>query len=271
MKDQSCSVVPISPGIMKEQSPTVSPKTNVIWDKSYSLATEKGFTLQKLLGEGAFGKVMLASHPSTSMILAVKIIENKIKVYPEARLLKEVRNNLFITHLYDSFQSEVSHFIFLFLYLFPVLHSPTDPDPLKLFCKWCPFLGIKYNINVMQLTSFFLFFHTGPTCSCHGISERRGSLWTDRAFSSTSWGHHKVSTKTGLRWVWLTTEDRQWHSQALPTQPRLSIHLWSIAVVSKLWPWGQMWPFACLYAALGALFLLLLSLIHKIGFSADKA
>ncbi|XP_077349929.1 protein kinase C delta type-like [Lithobates pipiens] len=110
IKDQLPAVLPRA-GAMKYQSRSVAPITNVMWDKSYRLAMEKGFTFQKILGQGTFGKVMLASHPGTSKMLAVKIIEKRNYPYPsisliEGRLLEQVRNNPFITHLYGSFQSK---------------------------------------------------------------------------------------------------------------------------------------------------------------------
>lgn len=48
---------------------------------------------------------------------------------------------------------------------------------------------------------------------------------------------------------------RHWVIQSILSSYNWNIHFgWSRPVISKLRPWGQMWPFACLYPALGALF-----------------
>lgn len=119
------------------------PCASAIKDQSCVLSFEK-MTCHRILGEGSYGIVVLGSHPAIDQKLAVKIVEkrNLLKsgacelTFTERDALKAGSESPYITHLFGTFQTKVSLFTFQFLHLFPVLHSTTDPDPLKLLCKW---------------------------------------------------------------------------------------------------------------------------------------
>lgn len=75
-----------------------------------------------ILGEGAFGKVVLASYATSKGKVAVKIIQKKklLERDPstaiiEHHILKQFKNHPYITHLYGAIQTEVSLYLPTFL------------------------------------------------------------------------------------------------------------------------------------------------------------
>ncbi|XP_077312019.1 uncharacterized protein LOC143932965 [Lithobates pipiens] len=83
-----------------------------IKEKSHGLSIDD-FTFHKLLGEGGYGKVLLASHQATGQQVAVKmvskrrlIMEGSEEIHTELQVLKKVRKSPFITRLYGCFQTK---------------------------------------------------------------------------------------------------------------------------------------------------------------------
>ncbi|XP_073454089.1 uncharacterized protein [Aquarana catesbeiana] len=118
--------------------PTMNKKTSELVPPSIRKLYVETFTFHKVLGEGSFGKVVLATHPATDQKLAVKFISKRklLRSGPslaltERCILEEGRECPYITHIYGSFQTKVSILISQFLLLFPVLRSTIDPDPLQ--------------------------------------------------------------------------------------------------------------------------------------------
>ncbi|XP_073457208.1 protein kinase C theta type-like [Aquarana catesbeiana] len=73
------------------------------------------FTILDELGEGSYGKVVLASHPSFQQKLAVKIVQpgryETINDIREHDILKKFRNHPYITHLYGTFHTKIDLFL----------------------------------------------------------------------------------------------------------------------------------------------------------------
>lgn len=123
-------------------APPLVPIRGAIREHPCVLSLES-FHFHGILGEGSFGKVLLASHADIGQKLAVKIINKKRKILydgpntvtKERQLLIDYKRNRHITHLYGAFQTEVSLSIFyvfiLFLYCTPLLIRP--PKILYLF------------------------------------------------------------------------------------------------------------------------------------------
>uniref|UniRef100_A0A8C5QUW7 Uncharacterized protein n=1 Tax=Leptobrachium leishanense TaxID=445787 RepID=A0A8C5QUW7_9ANUR len=80
------------------------------------------FTFHKKLGEGSFGKVLLATDKLTRQPLALKVIEKRSQLrrssscHIERRVLQIATSSPFLTHLYASFQTE-DHLFFAMEYL----------------------------------------------------------------------------------------------------------------------------------------------------------
>ena len=87
------------------------------------------FTLQNLIGNGAFGKVYKAKHNSTNKIYAIKIIDytkdnnkennminyNYLSIQQEASLMKLVKDSNYIVKYYGSYYSRKSNTLWLIL------------------------------------------------------------------------------------------------------------------------------------------------------------
>lgn len=98
--------------------PTMNKKTELIPSCSVRKLYVESFTFYKVLGEGSFGKVVLATHPATDQKLAVKFIKKRqlLRSGPQLALderciLEVGRECPYITHIYGSFQTKVSLFI----------------------------------------------------------------------------------------------------------------------------------------------------------------
>ncbi|KAM5171874.1 protein kinase C theta type-like [Mantella aurantiaca] len=81
-------------------------------DKPHQL-TMDSFIFHHLLGEGSYGKVLLASHTASKELLAVKIVKKRCLIENgvdealiERQALEKTRHNMFITHLFGCFQTE---------------------------------------------------------------------------------------------------------------------------------------------------------------------
>lgn len=94
-------------------------------------------TFHVVLGEGSFGKVVLASHEALQQKLAVKIIKKKKllqckadEIFAEREVLQMFRSNPYITKLYGTFQTDVSIYPPMSL-SYSCTAPPTAPGPLK--------------------------------------------------------------------------------------------------------------------------------------------
>ncbi|XP_068134147.1 putative protein kinase C delta type homolog isoform X2 [Hyperolius riggenbachi] len=77
------------------------------------------FRVLSILGQGAFGKVVLASLPGENQTVAIKCIPKKevtTSLLRESRILQQVRGSPFICHAYAGLQSE-SHAYFIMEHL----------------------------------------------------------------------------------------------------------------------------------------------------------
>ncbi|XP_068119594.1 protein kinase C theta type-like [Hyperolius riggenbachi] len=70
--------------------------------------TVDSFKIHHRLGEGAFGKVHLASHLASDQQLAIKMVKKKDPelIFRECQVLETLRKGPFITQLFGTFQSE---------------------------------------------------------------------------------------------------------------------------------------------------------------------
>ncbi|XP_077314488.1 uncharacterized protein LOC143934609 [Lithobates pipiens] len=104
--------------------PTMNKKTSeLVPSCSIRKVYAETFTFHKELGEGSFGKVVLATHPATDQKLAVKFISKRklLRFGPymaltERWILEEGRECPYITHIYGSFQTN-NHLAFVMEYL----------------------------------------------------------------------------------------------------------------------------------------------------------
>ncbi|KAM5145443.1 protein kinase C delta type-like [Mantella aurantiaca] len=119
--------------------------TKSINDKPYQLTVDS-FTFHRLLGEGSYGKVLLASHNASKEQLAVKIIKKRFLIendidetLMERQALEKTRHNIFITHLYGCFQTEEC--------LFYAMEFLSGGDLEELINKKGPLS--KYNLRIL--------------------------------------------------------------------------------------------------------------------------
>ncbi|XP_040197520.1 protein kinase C theta type-like [Rana temporaria] len=99
---------------MKLSHGTFPPVPSSMEDKPCKFSMED-FTIHDKLGEGSYGKVVLASHPSFQQKLAVKIVNSERSEgleIPERYILGTLRNHPYITHLFGTFQTE-THLFFV--------------------------------------------------------------------------------------------------------------------------------------------------------------
>ncbi|XP_040294511.1 protein kinase C delta type-like [Bufo bufo] len=83
----------------------------------------ESFTFHKILGEGGFGKVMLATHPDCQQQLAVKLVKKRVllqnfsnNVLIERQVLEVTGKSPLFTHAYATFQTkDYAFFIMEFL------------------------------------------------------------------------------------------------------------------------------------------------------------
>ncbi|XP_075189430.1 protein kinase C delta type-like [Anomaloglossus baeobatrachus] len=73
----------------------------------------KSFTFHRIIGQGAFGKVMLATHKACQKQVAVKMVEKRFlieesrdKILIERQILEMTRKSPFITRAFSTFQSQ---------------------------------------------------------------------------------------------------------------------------------------------------------------------
>ncbi|XP_040278335.1 protein kinase C epsilon type-like [Bufo bufo] len=74
----------------------------------------ESFTFHKILGEGGYGKVMLATHPACQQQLAVKLVKKRVllqdfkdNVLIERQVLEVTGKSPLFTHAYATFQTKV--------------------------------------------------------------------------------------------------------------------------------------------------------------------
>lgn len=110
MEDMKIEVTPS----MEDKEIEVTPFSGAIKEKSCELSMEN-VTFHRILGQGACGKVILASHPATSNKLAVKFIKKRKvlndgvhSISTEVDVLQQTGGSPYITHLYGAFQTKVS-------------------------------------------------------------------------------------------------------------------------------------------------------------------
>ncbi|XP_077346398.1 uncharacterized protein LOC143990046 [Lithobates pipiens] len=104
--------------------PTMNKKTSeLVPSCSIRKLYAETFTFHEELGEGSFGKVVLATHPATNQKLAVKFISKRklLRCGPwmaltERWILEEGRECPYITHIYGSFQTN-NHLAFVMEFL----------------------------------------------------------------------------------------------------------------------------------------------------------
>ncbi|CAH2301926.1 kinase C delta type-like [Pelobates cultripes] len=92
-----------------EEGATIHP---VVSPMETSISLER-FAIHKTLGQGSFGKVVLASDQITNKWLAMKIIDKQCLIESassclvERRVLEIAAGSKFLTHAYATFQTEV--------------------------------------------------------------------------------------------------------------------------------------------------------------------
>ncbi|KAM4048584.1 uncharacterized protein ACNLHF_011381 [Anomaloglossus baeobatrachus] len=98
----------------------------------------ESFTFHKILGEGGFGKVMLATHKASQQQVAVKMVKKRLllnisrdKILIERQVLEMTRKSPFITRAFATFQSQD--------YLFYVMEYLSRGDLLDIMSTNAPF------------------------------------------------------------------------------------------------------------------------------------
>ncbi|XP_075189466.1 uncharacterized protein LOC142286371 [Anomaloglossus baeobatrachus] len=98
----------------------------------------ESFTFHKLLGEGGFGKVMLATHKASQQQVAVKMVKKRLllnisrdEILIERQVLEMTRKSPFITRAFATFQSQD--------YLFYVMEYLSRGDLLDIMSTNGPF------------------------------------------------------------------------------------------------------------------------------------
>ncbi|XP_077343171.1 protein kinase C theta type-like [Lithobates pipiens] len=125
-EDEDREEIPPSEDEDREEKSLGSPMPDNTVHETISLdssSTEKetevvlqDFTIHRKLGEGAYGKVMLASHPCNEEKVAIKMIElglgDSMDDNTECAILEHCDSHPYITHLYAKFQTE-THLFFV--------------------------------------------------------------------------------------------------------------------------------------------------------------
>ncbi|XP_063802296.1 protein kinase C delta type-like [Pseudophryne corroboree] len=141
-------------------------------------------TFHKMLGEGAFGKVFLASHSTSKQRLAVKVIEkrkalNSIKKYSmcvEKEVLKITGENALFPHTYAAFHTP-GHIFFVMEYL-------SGGDLFQLIQRRAPFDVPTIRFFAAEILCGLQFLHT------RGIVHR--DIKTDNILLDAA-GHVKIA------------------------------------------------------------------------------
>ncbi|XP_040289877.1 protein kinase C delta type-like [Bufo bufo] len=119
----------------------------------------ESFTFHKILGEGGFGKVMLATHPDCQQQLAVKLVKKRVllqnfrnKVLIERQVLEVTGKSPLFTHAYATFQTkDYTFFIMEFLSggdLGDLIHAKAPfTIPVTRFCAAEIICGLQFLHN----------------------------------------------------------------------------------------------------------------------------
>ncbi|KAM5158191.1 protein kinase C delta type-like [Mantella aurantiaca] len=120
------------PNMEDHQTPVIETTEDKIIPLSPSMLSMKLLTFHRILGQGSFGKVVLASHAAINKKLAVKIITKTSAchnygngAFTERDVMIECRKSPYITHLYGTFQTQ-THLAFVMEFL-----SGGDLEQLK--------------------------------------------------------------------------------------------------------------------------------------------
>ncbi|XP_077349930.1 protein kinase C delta type-like [Lithobates pipiens] len=117
-------------------------------------------TCYRILGEGSYGKVVLASHPAIDQKLAVKLVQKKRvfkandcnAIFRERDILKAARESPFITHLFGSFQTE-NHLIF-------AMECLSRGDFFDTFVEGAPFPENTIRYFIAEMLCGLQFLHS---------------------------------------------------------------------------------------------------------------
>ncbi|KAM4052772.1 protein kinase C delta type-like [Anomaloglossus baeobatrachus] len=119
----------------------------------------ESFTFHKILGEGGFGKVMLATHKASQQQVAVKMVKKRLllnisrdEILIERQVLEMTRKSPFITRAFATFQSQD--------YLFYVMEYLSRGDLLDIMSTNGPFPISATRFLAAELICGLQFLHS---------------------------------------------------------------------------------------------------------------